>query len=252
LLVPSWRATVAVEVGHSSPAGWTAQPLVTPAFADVHCVLAQPRAEAPRPADRSWLTPEERRLATAMAPRRRSDWLAGRMAAKLAIGAAIGATAELAELSVSHAAGGRPLALLDGAEIPGLWLAISHSRGAGLATARRGGRPIGTDLEHHAAWSDELAGYAFAASERSSQPGDPSALARWALKEAALKALGTGLILHPRRVGIAADCSSAAGVASWRLVVPGTGLCAGRGWFQHRGELVWALAEVGQLITFPH
>lgn len=194
-----------------------------------------------------------------MAPRRRGDWLAGRLAAKLAIastlGSEVGSAAgalELVELSVAHAPGGRPLALLDGEEVPGLSLTISHSRGAGLAAARRGGRPIGADLADHAAWAEEIAGYAFAPAERLRAPLGPRALARWALKEAALKALGTGLIVHPRRVGIEADCSSAAGAARWRLSLPGTGLCTGPGWFGHHGELAWALAEAGSLMTFPH
>ncbi len=242
----------AAEAIPDSAAGWSARRLVAPAFADVSCVLVRPPARGALPTDRSWLAPEERCLATVMAPRRRGDWLAGRMAAKLAIGAAIGAEVEPAGLSVAQAPGGRPLALLSGDEIPDLWLAISHSRGVGLAAARRGGRPIGADLEHHAAWAEELAGYAFAAAERPRVPGDLRALARWALKEAALKALGTGLIVHPRRVGIEADCSSAAGTARWRLALPGTALCAGRGWFQHQGDLAWALAEAGPLTTFPH
>ena len=66
-------------------------------------------------------------------------------------------------------------------------------------------------------------------------------LAHWTLKEAALKALGLGLRVHPRRLEVEGDCSAPAAAARWRLSTPAG--ATGSGWFAHAGRFTWALAE---------
>ncbi len=210
----------------------------------VRCVLVPGVGAAPR--DLDWLSRQERRQAEGLArDARRADWLAGRLAAKLAIRAALEADLAPARISVSYAAGGRPLPVVAAARPPDLWLSISHSRGTGLAAAVRGPRPVGVDVEHRAAWTRELCDYALGEEERAGLPAAPSArsvLARWTLKEAGLKALGLGLRVHPRRVAVATECALPAAAASWRLQSP-LAVGAGAGWFEHAGRITWAVAD---------
>jgi 4'-phosphopantetheinyl transferase len=217
-------------------------------FADVRCVLVDRRVGSERREELRWLSPGERRVCAQLAAEaRRADWLAGRLAAKLALRPALGGAVELAEMSVAYAPGGRPLPVYRAGALRDVWLTISHSRGVGLAGVSRGGPPIGVDIEHVAAWFDGLASYAMGAAERSRLGADPSpaaVLASWTLKEAALKALGSGLRVHPRRVDVSANCAARAGEASWRLHAPDGGTRSGHGWFCHEGEWVWAIASL--------
>jgi 4'-phosphopantetheinyl transferase len=220
--------------------------LTAPGFERVRCVLVPPLPEAERPEDLPWLGEAERAFAAALErPQRRADWLAGRLAAKLAISQVLEEAIELAQLSVASAPGGRPLATRGRACLP-IHLTISHSRGVGLAAASSGPRPIGIDLEHRTGWIEELRDYALGSAERARLPaaaGEQEVLAHWTLKEAALKALGLGLRLHPRRVEVEGVCADPAGAARWSLSTPGAE--AGSGWFAHAGPFTWALAESG-------
>lgn len=228
------------EVGAAAP-----RALAAPGFERVRCVLVPPLPEADRPAGLPWLTPSERTFAAGLErPRRRADWLAGRLAAKLATRRALEDAVGLSRLSVSYRPGGRPAATRDGDPLPGIWLAISHSGGVGLAAASSGSRPIGVDLERATGWIEELSEYALSGAERARLPataGEKEVLAHWTLKEAALKALGLGLRVHPRRLEVEGDCSAAAAAARWRLSARAT--ATGSGWFAHADGFTWALAE---------
>ena len=221
------------------------RPLSAPGFERVRCVLVPPLPAAELAGGLPWLTPAEQGfLAQLERPRRRADWLAGRLAAKLATRQALEEAVDLAQLSISYLAGGRPGATRRGARLPGLWLAISHSGGFGLAAASSGPRPIGIDLERESGWAGELSAYALSPAERARLPaaaGEREVLAHWTLKEAALKALGLGLRVHPRRLEVEGDCSAPAAAARWRLA--GRGPATGSGWFAHAGPFTWALAE---------
>jgi phosphopantetheine--protein transferase-like protein len=81
-------------------------------------------------------------------------------------------------------------------------VSISHSDGAAIAIARRDGR-IGVDLETIEERPASFAREWFTEGEQERYGHDPRALtAAWAGKESVLKALGTGMALHPREVEI--------------------------------------------------
>jgi phosphopantetheinyl transferase len=226
---------------------WRLLPVPAAGFANVRCVLVDCRTVEHR-GELQWLSRQERRACAQLAAEaRRADWLAGRLAAKLAVRRALGSAVELAEVSVAYAPGGRPLAVYRAHVLRDLWLTISHSRGVGLAGVSCDGSPIGVDLEHSTAWFQGLAYYAMGAAERARLAANASPAAdlmSWTLKEAALKALGSGLRIHPRRVEIEASYAADAGQAAWRVFTPAGGTESGRGWFCREGEWTWSVASL--------
>jgi 4'-phosphopantetheinyl transferase len=197
------------------------------------------------PLELPWLSPlDSVAYARLQSEVRRADWLAGRLAAKLAVCEAVGSELEPAEVSIAYAPGGRPLPCWRGRPL-GLWLSISHSNGYGLAAASRGRRPIGVDLEVSSKPVEGLIDYALDATERARLPASIppcAALVCWTLKEAALKALGTGLRVHPRHAHVEADYEAPRGQASWHVTAPSGPAGAGRAWFQQDGGLTCATA----------
>jgi phosphopantetheinyl transferase len=155
-----------------------------------------------------WLTPAERaELARLEVPKRRHDWLSGRVAAKDAVRRRHGLAGPDAFLRVQVAAvssgpeSGRPFYRLDGQQ-GRFGLSISHSGDTALAAlARHEGQAVGVDLEQ--VEPREASFEAIALSERELQGleglgGGERArevTRLWALKEALAKALGTGLRL---------------------------------------------------------
>ena len=119
--------------------------------------------------------------------KRRSEWLAGRLAAKTLLAAAAGAKLSSFEIALDRL--GRP-------SCGSALLTISHSGGWAMAAAKPGSDFLGADLEiteeRHPAWYRDY----FHPSELP-RP-DPSEATRiWAIKEALLKALGLGLMADP-------------------------------------------------------
>lgn len=228
---------------------WKVLHVPAPGFEHVRCALVPPLTQIRTPLRSHWLSRRERTAGDEMhSDRRRADWLAGRLAAKVAMRELLGGDLELSQLTITYAPRGRPVPVCEGRVAEhGFWLAISHSRGAGLAAAAPGVLPIGVDIEHAAAPLDGLADYMLGAEDRARWPTDapPSALrACWTLKEAALKALGVGLRIHPRHVEIETNYSLPCAPALWKITGGGvTG--AGRGWFSHNDELTWAIAILG-------
>lgn len=135
------------------------------------------------------LSPAEAlRYAAFRMEKRRSEWLAGRLAAKTLL-AETGAPGALAALEVGMDSLGRP-------SCGGNLLSISHSNGWALAAFKPGSAFLGADLEkieeRHPAWYRDY----FHPSELSAQ--DPSEATRlWTIKEALMKALGLGLTADP-------------------------------------------------------
>jgi len=176
---------------------------------DVRVGLARAGAEADALAA---LSEEERaRMGTFGHADRRRSFALGRLAARTLLADALGAPAQEVPLGVATA--GAP-------EVPGhaLYLSISHAgRGAGLAAAAAvGGRPVGVDLETAGPRHVDLLarilgpGESGIAGALGTSPADAPALV-WALKEAVLKGLGTGLrrgarsvVLEPRAAGVVA------------------------------------------------
>jgi len=123
--------------------------------------------------------------------KRRSEWLAGRLAAK----ALLAEDGEKpAELEIGMDRLGRPCC---GARL----VSISHSNGWALAAVKPGTTFLGADLEkieeRHPAWYSDY----FHPSELPKP--DPSEGTRlWALKEALMKALGLGLMADPMDIRV--------------------------------------------------
>ncbi len=122
--------------------------------------------------------------------KRRSEWLAGRLAAKTLLASAAGKPLASFEITVDTL--GRP-------SCGGALLSISHSGGWAMAAMKPGSGFLGADLEkieeRHPAWYRDY----FHASELPAP--DPSEATRvWAIKEALLKALGLGLAADPMNI----------------------------------------------------
>jgi 4'-phosphopantetheinyl transferase len=118
--------------------------------------------------------------------KRRSEWLAGRLAAKTLLAAA---GEKLSSFEITTDRLGRP-------SCGGALLSISHSNGWAMAAKKPGSAFLGADLEkieeRHPAWYRDY----FHTSELPAP--DPSEATRiWAIKEALLKALGLGLMADP-------------------------------------------------------
>lgn len=164
-----------------------------------------PRSQAERvaglPAElEAHFSPLELTKLEALAPRRRLDRLAGRLAAKRALAehfaAEEGWQADPRELEVFNDDAGRPtLRLPAGAAISAPSFSIAHCAEGGVAAVAAPGRRVGVDLETVVARPAEVIAFVAAPGEDGSAgPTAPEAQARlWTGKEAALKLLGLGL-----------------------------------------------------------
>lgn len=166
------------------------------------------------PADRadSWLAADEQRRALAFrVPKRRDDWLTGRLNLKALIGDVLEARRHVrpspASLVVDRLPSGAPRVRWDGGEgLPPLSVSNSHSHGAALAAAlwtdalaEQGWRAaVGADLEWIEPRSDGFVRDFLTEPERRycAAGGDERDLRAnliWSAKEAALKVLQRGL-----------------------------------------------------------
>lgn len=146
-----------------------------------------------RPAADRLLTPTER-LAFAAIPdsRRRSDWRAGRIAAKWAASRLSGAGAP-ERFELVPVPGRAPNVLVrsdDGAALPAsVTVSLAHRDGRAAAVAARPGSRVGVDVERVGAIPVAHERYFLTPAERAGA-GTRDASEMWALKEAAWKALG--------------------------------------------------------------
>jgi phosphopantetheine--protein transferase-like protein len=130
--------------------------------------------------------------------KRQEERIAGRVAAKRAVQALTGAAP--GDIRIESLPSGAPQVRIAGQEGPKV--SISHSEGVAIAIARRDGR-IGVDLETIEERPASFAREWFTAGEQARYGHNPRALtAAWAAKESVLKALGTGMALHPREVEV--------------------------------------------------
>lgn len=142
------------------------------------------------------LSPKEAEVyASFRIEKRRSEWLAGRLAAKTV--AAGDAGQSFSALEIASDLLGRP-------SCRGALLSISHSGGWAVAAAKPGAVFLGVDLEkvedRHPAWYTDY----FHPTELPAP--DPSEGTRlWAIKEAILKALGLGLMADPMDIRTAGE-----------------------------------------------
>ncbi len=200
----------------------------------------------------TWLSAEEtRRLEGMRFPKRRSQWLRGRAAAKSLLFSSLDDLrgVEPARLSVQNDPEGAPIALLDGQELR-LSLSISHrDEVAFCAVCEAGGVSLGADVEKVEPRMAAFAGDYFTPAELdfleyySDSEYDRRVTLVWSAKEAALKALGKGLRLDTRSVEIHAIQAAGSGWGSYSVRC---GLAAGawRGWWQAHGEYMLTLAAL--------
>jgi len=128
--------------------------------------------------------------------KRKSEWLAGRLAAK-SLMAELDGGKDLAGFEIASDLLGRPSCGLT-------LLSISHSNGWAMAALKPGSAFLGVDLEkieeRHPAWYSDY----FHPSELPKP--DPSEGTRlWAIKEALMKALGLGLMADPLNIKAAGE-----------------------------------------------
>jgi phosphopantetheinyl transferase len=169
-----------------------------------------------------WLTTREReRYARLVVPKRRREWLAGRVAAKELIRKRHGLSGDGALRRIEIAAPqhgpdkGKPYYQVDG--VAGRFdLSISHSHDVAIAEiAATPEDHIGIDVEKVEPRDASFEALALTARERaaiSGLAGPARALAvttRWVLKEALSKALGMGLRLRFDHVTVVLDGASA-------------------------------------------
>lgn len=157
-----------------------------------------------------WLTPPERLVYDSwLSPKRRAEWLAGRLAAKSLIRDTFGPD----PLTFAIGRDGVAPCVLS-ADAPPLILSLSHSQGLGAATISDGRKEgsAGIDVQHIRPVHPGLCARVFTLDERRQIGGhfgaedDPAGLLLfWALKEAAIKARRTawGLPLREIEVSLA-------------------------------------------------
>jgi 4'-phosphopantetheinyl transferase len=187
------------------------------------CYVDMGSLPAPRDAVLEWLlTPDEKaEVERFKFPKRRSDWLGGRLAVKLVVARAFGA--ELPSVDVVPNWTRKPFARIFGQFIPAD-VSISHSSNIAVAALLRDAR-VGVDIERVEPRSQGFYDEAFSESERKDviQFGAWDALTKaWTMKEALSKTLGIGLglTLHDIEVkDLSQGSLSLSARASERLII---------------------------------
>jgi phosphopantetheinyl transferase len=149
---------------------------------------------------RAWLREDELTALSARGtPKRIADRIAGRVAAKQALSRLTGVPPHA--IRIPQAASGEPIAEVPG--WPDVRVSLSHREGTAVAVAVRTGR-VGVDLEAIGPRPESFVEHWFSVDERRVASGDAMTLTlMWAIKEAVLKALGTGMALRPQDVQVA-------------------------------------------------
>ena len=149
-------------------------------------------------------------------PKRRIEFLGGRLAAKRAIIAQIlelfGVAIAPSDIQVLAEEGSPPSVRIDGhPELTGSppWITISHSgnRAVAIATPANSNIFVGVDVERIEKRSDSFLAYCFTDKEREtiaqyrrSEDAEELATAFWSMKESITKALGVGMTIDPQEV----------------------------------------------------
>jgi acyl transferase domain-containing protein/NAD(P)-dependent dehydrogenase (short-subunit alcohol dehydrogenase family)/phosphopantetheinyl transferase len=163
------------------------------------------RGEALAEADASedttpWLSLDELREIEARGTERRvRDRIAGRIAAKRALSGLLGV--DPLTIQLSTAPSGEPIVAVPG--FPHARVSISHREGRAVAVAVARGR-VGVDLEKVEPRSESFGKTWFREDEQHLQSDPSTQTVAWAIKEAVLKWLGTGLRLSPHDVRVLA------------------------------------------------
>jgi len=155
-------------------------------------VWGEARGEAIPAHEREWLSARGR-------DRRITDRLAGQAAARAAVRAASGW--DSTEFSVLRDDDGAPYAL--GPDHTHMAVSLTHADGGALAVAGQGPGRVGVDAERIVLRSPAFTRAWLTPAEQQRDAASALAVTRaWCAKEAVLKALGTGLRVHPRNVEV--------------------------------------------------
>jgi phosphopantetheinyl transferase len=248
------RMDVPRDVGEGTIPGSTASAWLS--VQELAALLESDAARARRCLD-LWLAPAERdTLAHLSVPKRRREWLAGRVAAKELVRRRHRLAGDDALRRIEIAAPqagpskGKPFYRID--DTPGGFdLSISHSGDCAVAAlASTPHEHIGIDVEQIQARDASFEALALSDPERAliaRLEGEDRAVAvteRWVLKEALSKALGTGLRLRFQRVTVHVDGRGHGGTPSVRFDAPGLHDSPNTG---IRGKIRARLARVGGL-----
>lgn len=145
------------------------------------------------PADSVLSKREQAFFQTLKLPKRKTEWLGGRLALKKAISAVIGVSLKETEV-LSHEGSGKPSLFIRGKKSL-LPFSITHSNGFAVAAVAPEDKYIGIDLEKIAprinAWKTDF----FHDTELTAD-SDEFLTALWTQKEAVVKLLGTGLAIN--------------------------------------------------------
>ena len=144
------------------------------------------------------LSPQEQAyFNTLKFPKRRTEWLGGRLALKQVVGRILSVN-DLTQVEVLPQESGKPKLLVGGSPVK-LAYSITHSNGLAVAAASTDEKLIGIDLEkieHRiTAWKNDF----FHPAELTADD-DEFLTALWTQKEALVKLLGTGLSLRSNEV----------------------------------------------------
>ena len=149
-------------------------------------------ADVPRDAEVHWMSPAELTGVPGLVAARRAEWLAGRIAAKAAALSVIGGGADPLQIAIGTELGGKPVVVAPGRPLA---ISIAHTTGLAVATAwfADSGRG-GVDIESCDRTVPEgVRERAFQAGELDLIGGPDAPIRLWCIKEAAVKALGSGL-----------------------------------------------------------
>jgi phosphopantetheinyl transferase len=187
-----------------------------------------------------WLSEEERsELEARGTDRRVADRVAGRIAAKRALSELTGV--DPLAIRIWTAASGQPVARVPGH--PTVRVSISHREGRAVAVAVSAGR-VGVDLERVEVRPESFGRTWFRDDERD-LVGDPERQTiAWAVKEAVLKWLGTGLRSSPHDVRVV---EISEGTATVVLTGPSAELHARLG--GDALEVTWSTAGADEVIV---
>lgn len=200
--------------------------------------------EAAVPSGTGWLAPGEvGRAAVLRHPKRRTEYLLRRLAAKRAVATVAGLPADGAALSrieVGNQPDGAPVVRVDGSPV-GFDISLTDRAGWAVCVVGAG---VGCDLElvepRSAAFvRDFLTGaeQRFVASRPDAAARQTAANVVWSAKESALKLLHTGLSRDPRSVEVAV-ATVAAGWGWCPLVVRVPGHGSYPGWWRRDGRFI--------------
>lgn len=172
--------------------------------------LVQPAEALPENAESTLSADEAATYAALTVPKRRGDWLLGRITAKQLVQSYLnnmsGQIPALGRIAIAADADGAPFALLDGARLP-LSLSISHSHATAFcALCDEPGIAIGADIEFVERRVPAFVRDFFTEREQAwaaaSVEPDLAATLLWSAKEAVLKALREGLRIDTKQVEI--------------------------------------------------